>query len=422
MKFVLSHPDLNTWFVREAGMALCEAGWRCSAVTAYVDRPERWWRRALARLGRAAGIDLDREFRRRLLKSSPWSSVDTSPGWELLRIAAIRAGVDVRAVDMLFHRSIHLLERRTIRALDGATTHVYCYEYSALDTFQAATRRGIRKIYEVPSPEYDFVERLLADEMSAFPELRSRTAPYFDRLRAERSERRRKEWDLADLVVVNSTFTLKTFQQAGRDVAKVVVVPYGAPPAIAEADRPPLTGRPVRFLWAGTFSVRKGAHHLLDAWRLRRHQAEGELHIYGAWGLPERLRRDLPSSVRFHGAIPQSELFRRYAESDILVFPTLCDGFGMVVTEAFAHGLPVITTDRAGAADLVHPGKNGIIVPGGDVAKLASTLDWCVDHRAALLDMRPNALTTALGRPWATYRAELSESIADAFGLTRSNA
>lgn len=415
MQFVLSHPDLNTWFVREAGIALREAGWRCRAVTAYVDKPELWWRRALASLGRVGGIDVDREFRRRLLKSSPWSSVDTSPGWELLRIAAIRAGVDVRAVDKLFHHSIHSLERRTIRALDAATTHVYCYEYSALDTFMAATGRGIRKIYEVPSPEYDFVESLLADEMSAFPELRSRATPYFDRVRAGRSERRRKEWDLADLVVVNSTFTLKTFQRAGRDVSKVVVVPYGAPPAVAEPDRPSPAGRPFRFLWAGTFSVRKGAHHLLDAWRSRRHQADGELHIYGAWALPDRLRRNLPSSIHFHGSIPQSDLFRRYAEADVLVFPTLCDGFGMVVTEAFAQGLPVITTDRAGAADLVRPGKNGLIVPGGDIAELTSTLDWCVDHRPKLLDMRSNALTTANDRPWDAYRAELSAAIADAF-------
>lgn len=421
MQFVLSHPDLNTGFVREAGMALREAGWKCRAVTTYVDRPELWWRRLLVRMGRMAGIDVDREFRRRLLKSSPWDTVGTSPLWELLRIAAIRAGTDVRFVDMLFHRSIHSLERRTIGALDASTTHVYCYEYSACDTFEAATRRGIRKIYEVPSPEYDFVERLLADEMHAFPELRQRAAAYFERVKAERSERRRREWQLADLVVVNSTFTLKTFQQAGLDVGKVVVVPYGAPPAIVEADRP-LPGRPLRFLWAGTFSVRKGAHHLLEAWRSRRHQAEGELHIYGAWGLPDRLRRDLPSSIHFHGAIPQSELFRRYAETDILVFPTLCDGFGMVVTEAFAHGLPVITTDRAGAADLVQHGKNGLIVPGGDVAQLAATLDWCVDHRAELRDMRPNALTTAVGRPWAAYRAELSAAIADAFGLARSKA
>lgn len=422
MQFVLSHPDLNTVFVREAGMALHEAGWPCRAVTTYVDRPGAWWRRLLSSVGRTVGVDLDREFRRRLLKSSPWTAVNSFPLWELARISAIRAGADPRLVDMLFHRHIRSLERRTIQLFDRSTTHVYCYEYSARETFEAATRLGIRKIYEVPSPEYDFVERLLADEMRAFPELRTRATPYFERVKAGRLEHRRREWDLADLIVVNSTFTFKTFVKAGLDTSKVVVVPYGAPDTISEPAKgpAPAAGRPLRFLWAGTFSIRKGAHHLLQAWRMRRNAGDAELHIYGAWNLPDRLRGDLPPSIRFHGAIPQSELFRRYAQADILVFPTLCDGFGMVVTEAFANGLPVITTDRAGAADIVRPGENGLIVPGGDVAQLAAALDWSVAHRAELSSMRSKALEAARIRPWSAYRAELGEAITLAFGLAQS--
>jgi glycosyltransferase involved in cell wall biosynthesis len=421
MQFVLSHPDINTVFVREAGMALREAGWPCRALTAYVDRPDVWWRRLASLAGRVAGVDIDREFRRRLLKSAPWDAIDTFPPWELARIASMWAGADPRVSDMLFHRGIHSLERRTIRALGPSTTHVYCYEYSAAETFEAAARLGVRKIYEVPSPEYDFVERLLADERSAFPELRSRATPYFDRVKAERLERRRKEWHLADLIVVNSTFTRKTFERAGLDTAKVVVVPYGAPTPAARIEPAKPASRPFRFLWAGTFSIRKGAHHLLKAWRMRRAD-DAELHVYGAWALPDRLRGDLPPSIRFHGAIPQSELFDRYATSDILVFPTLCDGFGMVVTEAFAHGLPVITTDRAGAADMVRPGENGLIVTGGDIGQLATAMDWCVDHRAKLSAMRSNAVETAANRPWAAYRAELAAAIADTFRMPRRGA
>jgi glycosyltransferase involved in cell wall biosynthesis len=418
MHVVLSHPDISAVFVRETGAALRDAGWPCRAVTHYIDRPEIWWRRLVAQLGQMLGIDLDREFRRRLLKSSPWTTVETFPLWELARIAAMRTGMDARLTDRLFHRGIQSLEKRAIRALDASTTHVYCYEYSALATFEAATRLGIRKIYEVPSPEYGFVERLLADEMRAFPELRTKATPYFERVMAERLERRRAEWHSADLVVVNSTFTLKTFAQAGQDVSKAVVIPLGAPnPVFGDTGQETLTS-PFRFLWAGTFSIRKGAHRLLEAWRMRRCTGEAELHIYGAWNLPDRLRADLPPSIHFHGSVPQSELFGLYSTADILVFPTLCDGFGMVVTEAFARGLPVITTDRAGAADIVRNGENGLILPAGDVAKLASTMDWCVDHRRELLKMRPKALETAARRSWATYRSELAAAIADAFGCT----
>ena len=419
MRFVFSHPALNSVFVREAGLALREAGWPCHGVTGYIDRPEVWWRRVVSQVGRITGVDLDREFRRRLLKSSPWDTIDTFPLWELARIATMRAGMDVRLSDMLFHRGINSLERRTIRALDASTTHVYCYEYSARATFEAATDLGIRKIYEVPSAQYDFVERLLHDELRAFPELRRPAEPYFERVKAKRSERRRREWQLADLIVVNSTFTLKTFEQAGFDTGKVVVVPLGAPPVAPVQDGPPTAGRPVRFLWAGKFSVLKGAHYLLEAWKMLRGAADAELHIYGAWGLPDRLRGELPPSIRFHGPIHQSELFHRYAEADALVFPTLCDGFGMVVTEAFAHGLPVITTDRAGAADIVRHGENGLIVPGGDAAQLAMAMDWCVDHRTELSNMRSKARETAANRPWSAYRADLAAAIARAVGLPR---
>ena len=416
-QFVLSHPNINTIFVREAGQALREQGWCCQAVTGYVDRPKAWWRRLLVQLARIAGRDLDREFRRRLLKSSPWDEVHTSPVWELMRVAAIRGGLDARVGDMLFHKGIQAMERRAIDILDSSTTHVYCYEYSARETFEAATRMGIRKIYEVPSPEYAFVERLLANEMSAFPELRTRATGYFERVRAERLERRRREWDLADLVVVNSTFTLKTFASAGLNTEKVVVIPYGAPDvAVIRSDKPSERS-PFRFLWAGTFSIRKGAHHLLEAWRMLPKAGAPELHIYGAWALPDRLRAGLPPSIQFHGSLPQSELFRRYADADILVFPTLCDGFGLVVTEAFAHGLPVITTDRAGAADIVSHGENGLIVPAGDVVNLAATLEWCLAHRDEVSAMRPKALEMARKRPWSSYRNELAAAVARTFQL-----
>jgi glycosyltransferase involved in cell wall biosynthesis len=118
-----------------------------------------------------------------------------------------------------------------------------------------------------------------------------------------------------------------------------------------------------------------------------------------------------------NGSIPQAELFQRYRAADLLIFPTLCDGFGMVIPEAFANGVPVITTDRAGAAELVRPGANGLIVPAGDAAALADALEWGLSHKAELAGMRSAALETARQRPWSAYRRELAGIVAQAFGL-----
>src|SRR5262249_47330293 len=95
----------------------------------------------------------------------------------------------------------------------------------------------------------------------------------------------------------------------------------------------------------------------------------------------------------------------------VLIFPTLCDGFGLVVTEAFAHGLPVITTSRAGAADFVQHGVNGLVIPAGDVSAIAEALQWCLSHRGKLKAMRRAALETAKRMQWSDFRQALARHV-----------
>ena len=99
--------------------------------------------------------------------------------------------------------------------------------------------------------------------------------------------------------------------------------------------------------------------------------------------LSDRFLESKMEAVVFHGSVPRTTLFNAYEDADVLVFPTLSDGFGMVVAEAMAHGLPVITTDQAGAAVLV-TADNGLIVPAADPKSLADALRWCLDNRDRL--------------------------------------
>src|SRR5690606_16911805 len=92
---------------------------------------------------------------------------------------------------------------------------------------------------------------------------------------------------------------------------------------------------------------------------------------------------------------------------DILLFPTLCDGFGMVLTEALAHGLPVLTTTRAGSADFIEHEKNGLIVEPANADALVEAFDWCATHRDQLGSMRRQATETAAGWQWEDFRRGL---------------
>jgi glycosyltransferase involved in cell wall biosynthesis len=164
--------------------------------------------------------------------------------------------------------------------------------------------------------------------------------------------------------------------------------------------------RPLKAIGAGTFSLRMGAHYLIEAWRLLGAGERARLEVYGQPHVPPRLRAATPDNVSYHGSVPKPVLFEAYRSADVLVFPTLSDGFGLVVAEAMAHGLPVITTDQAGAADLVTP-NNGLIVPAADARALADALQWCLDNRRRLHDMRFHALETARRRQWPDFRRDL---------------
>jgi glycosyltransferase involved in cell wall biosynthesis len=390
-----------------------EADILASYWTMFSDQPEAHWRRALVRLASVAGVDMERELQRRSVKEVPAAFLRRAPFWEVLRTLLTRMGADPRFVDAVWEHGLRRFDEGVASGLANADG-IYGYEYSSLASFQEAARRGLARIYEVPSPQHDFVQGLIQRELEKFPDLDSGKRAYFRARQAERSERRRQEWDLADVVIVNSTFTRETYAGAGFNVGKVRVVALGAPQvAVKGTQGGSEEGGPLRALWAGGFGIHKGAHYLLSAWKQIAKETPATLDIYGAVLLPNKLMRDLPSSIQIHSTIPRGELFKRYAAADVLVFPTLCDGFGMVVTEAFAHGLPVITTDQAGAVDLVRHGENGLVIPAADAVALREALEWCLTHRVELKSMRRAARETAANWQWSDFRTALAHSVID---------
>ena len=155
---------------------------------------------------------------------------------------------------------------------------------------------------------------------------------------------------------------------------------------------------------AGNFTVQKGAHYVLDAWRSAGLGRNVQLRVFGRVLMPDRILQPMPAGVEFLGSVPRSELLEHFGRADALIFPSLCDGFGMVATEAWSRGLPVITTDRAGVADLLKPGLNGLLIRPADSASIAEAVTWCLTHRSELRAMREAALATAAAWQWSDYR------------------
>ena len=413
MSVLVSHPSVAP-FVQQVARAIHGQGQLDRLVTTVRDHPGSLAQRFACGAARLAGRDLRPSFRRRAVTEVPLEKVESHPWGELLRLGIGAADRDGRLTDLVWERTEDAFDRLVARRLHRGLTGVYGFEHSSRRTFGRAQDLGLRIAYDTPAPEPRLVKRLLDAELERFPELRTGYHRHTARREDRRIAHRHEEWHRADVVIAASTYTRQSFAEAGFDVGKVRVIPYGAPPAAARDEAlggGSAAGAPLALLWAGTFSIRKGAHYLLEAWRAGNFGRHARLRVFGTVALPERVLHPLPEGVELRGTVARSELAAQYLGSDALAFPTLCDGFGMVATEAWSCGLPVLTTPCAGASDLLKPGENGILVRAGDAGAIGEAIAWCLAHRAELRAMREASLATAQNWQWADYRRTLAAAL-----------
>jgi glycosyltransferase involved in cell wall biosynthesis len=139
---------------------------------------------------------------------------------------------------------------------------------------------------------------------------------------------------------------------------------------------------PVTFLFCGQMIARKGLDHLLAAFALLPPAAR--LLLVGREAELPALLEPLPATVRerieYAGFQAPEALAGFFAKADVFVLPSRHDGWGVVVNQAIAAGLPVIVSDHVGAGfDCVRSGENGFVFPMGDVPALATALRHFID-------------------------------------------
>jgi glycosyltransferase involved in cell wall biosynthesis len=361
---------------------------------------------------------LSKLFGRRRITSVSDEVVHACPLWELPRMLASRLHVDARITDWLWERAEHHLDARCARELLRPEVDAFFgIEHGSLAALQTAQRLGKHGVVGFLSPHHALRERWVDVEYERFPELLTPEKRRLLLLARERDRRRDQEADLADVIHTNSKLTQRSLEDAGFAGKHFVTVPNGAPPTIAEDALPRSTPSAVRFVYAGTLAMHKGVQHLLDAWRMLR-PSHAELHLYGGVELPERIFDRCGDNIFLHGRVDQERLWVAYQTGTVLVFPTLYDGFGLVVSEALSRGLPVITTSNAGAAELIDEGATGFVVPPSDASALAERIEWCASHPRQLLEMRPRALAAARQMTWARFRTDLRRQLSIALGAS----
>jgi glycosyltransferase involved in cell wall biosynthesis len=148
---------------------------------------------------------------------------------------------------------------------------------------------------------------------------------------------------------------------------------------VDHSQMPCLPGR--YFLFVGRLVREKGVFDLLQAYRTLAPELRSQISIVFVGEGPARLELERcaaaisQGSVHFAGFVQREQLASYYASADVFVFPTHTDPWGLVINEAMASGLPVITSNAAGCVDdLVEDHWNGRVVPPGNTDQLASAM------------------------------------------------
>lgn len=345
---------------------------------------------------------LPRRWKRRManrrLSALPSDMVHTDPWDEAVALLRQRFGGTPQSV---FHRRNAAFQRRiSTQALQSADAVI---GFDTSGWILAERCRDLNRSF--------FLDQSIGHpdaKAKALAPLRARYAEWFEETDSRRPEVRQAEaveHDLASVIVVASSFSARTLIDHGIDRRKIVVNPYGVDCerfSVGSGDRAPGRGRKLRLIYAGALSLRKGVPQLLEVWkRLRPEHAE--LWLVGpATSRVVSLVRTVPN-VTYKGAVPQTEVAALMRQCDVFVFPSLFEGFALVILEAMACGLPVITTTATAGPDVLTDGRDGWVIAPGDDEQLASAITRCLANPTLVADAGSAARRTAEQFTWERY-------------------
>lgn len=408
-KILLSHPTGNE-FVRAATLSLHQAGLLEEFHTSIATFSTNYW-------GAIAKTSLGSEFGRRRFDDALQAITIQHPPRELGRLIAkrLRLASLIRhekapfSVDAVYKTFDAIVARRILSWREHPPHGVYAYEDGALETFRAARTTGIRSFYDLPIGYWKTARLLLQNERDKCPEWAMTLGGLRDS--DEKLERKDQELAAADAIFVASSFTAKTLENFPGLKAPVHIVPYGFPPVNETRSFPrKSSSEPLKVLFVGGLSQRKGIAYLFSA--IEKFGTKVSATIVGQKSiLPCPALDAALSRCRWLPSLPHSQILIEMQSHDVLIFPSLFEGFGLVITEAMSQGTPVITTTRTAGADFIEHGVNGWLIPPGSSEAIENQIENLLSRPESIEAVGRNARETARLRPWAAYGQQLVAAI-----------
>jgi glycosyltransferase involved in cell wall biosynthesis len=207
----------------------------------------------------------------------------------------------------------------------------------------------------------------------------------------------------ADATRAISPYTARLVEEATGHRALGIFPTYFDVEAFTDRPPAPMPTKPTA-LWVGALERVKNPEGLARAWRIVASSlSDARLVIVGSGSLDhvaKRLASDLPGRVELLPRLDPPQVASRLDEATVLVLPSLSEGFGRVIVEAFTRGRPVIASAVGAIPDMVVTDRNGILVPPGDVSALSRAILRLLRDRELAVRLGETALLDAEPLQW----------------------
>jgi glycosyltransferase involved in cell wall biosynthesis len=385
-------------------LALQSAGYLDRFVTTSYYKPQRLPDRLAACWPKA-----DRILRRRRLEELDDDRVYRRWRYEVPEVLARTVWGVGSTADRFMYRRDAAFDRWVSRRHATASDIYWGFQGSCLESLRAARGAGRIAVAEFATAHVTAAMRILSHEAERHPEWAATISNlHFPDWYRERLEQEPHE---ASVCVAASGFTIRSLVEAGVPNERIKLLPLGADLSRFQPLRRSRSGK-FRILFIGGVGQRKGVKYLLDAYR--RIESPGiELRLVGP--LPADLGPLKPyrDCVTLTGRVDQAEVLRELYAAHVLVLPSVFEGFGLVIPEAMATGIPVIASTHTAAPEIIRDGRDGFVLEPDDLDGLAERLGFLATDREAAEDMGREAAIRAHQYSWNAHQARLTALLQD---------
>ena len=278
----------------------------------------------------------------------------------------------------------------------------YCFEYLKLHA------PHIKRVMDNAAPNRNYLYKI-------YTENKEKCGPFVDHLKTykylfdkDEAKRFAEEISFVDYHIVASEFSKKALEYEGVPSDNIFVVAYGIDENRFISEPRTYENGKLNLIYVGEVNQRKGIYQICEAAK-NLNNPNIEFNIIGAgYESQKELLAPYEKYVTFHGQQYFEKLQAHLKHNHVFLFPSMGDGFGLVLLEAMAAGLPVIASYNSAGPDLVTDGVNGFLINTCDENALIEKILWFYNHIGDILNMSLSAEATARLYTWNHYEEGIS--------------